>query len=656
MANPRSTFFRAFSDRSASDLEAFEWNSTMDLLACLTAPPDSTMSIYRLLSEDQSPKLLSEKITGIGTSLAWAPCGRRIAVGDRLGGVTIYDGETGAVLHSRRPHSKPVTALSWADAAGHTPGSSEVPWSHMLPPLLAVPSAPSNMFAESPSEADGDSGGGSRGGGGFNLLVSADEGGRVVVSAGGTFPLQALELFGGGSGGGSLGLGPGPTTSPAVGGDLLASDERSVASTDLLRQLRHLGSQSRKPMSVRLSPDLRCLAVLLGPAGSLPPAPSASSSSPRPKVSTSAGATPPPQERWASPGPWAEQPGTPCTAARHAGAIAGSELAAVVLDVRKLAVRRLELEQCSRMVERLMSVANYSRQAVGTLGTVWRSAADGFVKKVRGLTDSIQAYSGAAGGINLASSGDGNQGKSGDVHAELLLTLCTGNPSDAVHAFLTRQTSPQQLQRLEKGLMQALEYVNLVVCTRLQVAAQHLLAIIHELEACAESGSRRFRAIGLEKGSSSGTVLRRLASRTRRFAKLTELLLLDSARARRFARTLFQLLLRQAQKLSEQTPAEGTPSSRLAGADSGAGSAAPSQADLDDFVAAARRRQSLELADVTERIGAPAPAAEARRERASESRPLGHKENGNAEDKCVFITHLLIVAAVHSLCLTDVGE
>ena len=30
------------------------------------------------------------------------PCGRKIAVGDRLGGVAIYDGESGAVLHTRR--------------------------------------------------------------------------------------------------------------------------------------------------------------------------------------------------------------------------------------------------------------------------------------------------------------------------------------------------------------------------------------------------------------------------------------------------------------------------------------------------------------------------------------------------------------------------
>eukprot|EP00401_Gymnodinium_catenatum_P068841 CAMPEP_0117469242 /NCGR_PEP_ID=MMETSP0784-20121206/6589_1 /TAXON_ID=39447 /ORGANISM="" /LENGTH=170 /DNA_ID=CAMNT_0005263273 /DNA_START=46 /DNA_END=554 /DNA_ORIENTATION=+ len=142
--------FRVFSDRKASDLEAFEWNASMDLLACLTAPPDSTLSIYRLLPEDQSPKLLSEKVTGIGTALAWSPCGRRVAVGDRLGGISIFDGESGAVLRTQRPHSHPVAALSWVAAGTPSDVSGELRWSRMLPPLLAVPSAPSNMYAEMP--------------------------------------------------------------------------------------------------------------------------------------------------------------------------------------------------------------------------------------------------------------------------------------------------------------------------------------------------------------------------------------------------------------------------------------------------------------------------------------------------------------------------
>ncbi|CAK0874174.1 unnamed protein product [Prorocentrum cordatum] len=145
--SPRPCSFQVQSDRSASDLEAFEWNPSMDLLACLTTPPDSSMVVYRLLSEDQSPKLLSEKITGIGSALAWSPCGRRIAVGDCLGGVSIYDGESGAVLRSSRLHTRPVVALSWvsAETAG---GQAAVPsWPLALPPLLPVPSAPSNMYA-----------------------------------------------------------------------------------------------------------------------------------------------------------------------------------------------------------------------------------------------------------------------------------------------------------------------------------------------------------------------------------------------------------------------------------------------------------------------------------------------------------------------------
>ncbi|CAJ1405596.1 unnamed protein product [Effrenium voratum] len=503
--------FRIFSDRSASDLEAFEWNSTMDLLACLTAPPDSTMSIYRLLSEDQSPKLLSEKVTGVGTTLAWSPCGRRLVVGDRLGGITLYvrlqvvislneDGETGAVLHTRRSHTAPITAFCWIDA-----GDLEDTWlarSSMLPPLLSVPSAPSNMYAETPSKEELSPSG-------FTLLVSLDEAGHLVVAARGTFPLQAQNLFEG--------------------------------------QFGKLSEQCRRPMAVQLSPDLRCLAVLLGPGGSgarTPEGPCARTPSPRPS------------QAWSHPGELG--------------------LAVVVLDVRKFAVRRRELAHCSAMSERLCAVASYALQAVETLATVWRSAASTFVNKMRALIDCIQAYSGA-----------GSKAK-GTVHSELLYTLCTGNPSDPVHAFLTRQTTPQQLSRIEKSLMQALDYVNLVTTTRLQVAVQHLQSILQDLKACAG----RFSSLGLDFG-----LLDELETQVTGFSALTEQLLLDVSAARRFARTLFQLFLYQAQKLSEGAPEAGTPSSRADGS-----YAAPSPSEVDDFVAAVRQ-QSLELEDVTARIG-----------------------------------------------------
>ena len=457
--------FRVFSDRSASDLEAFEWNPTMDLLACLTAPPDSTMSIYRLLSEDQSPKLLSEKITGVGTALAWSPCGRRLAVGDRLGGITVYDGETGAVLHNRRSHEGAVAALCWVESGACA--REDPAWLQMLPPLLSVPSAPSNMFAEPREDAPSFPTK-------FTLLASIDEAGRVVMAAWGTFPVQVQDLPG------------------------------------------------MRPFAVELSADCRCLAVLGRQ----------SSTSPRSQ----------------------------------------GDLTVLVLDVRKLAVRRRELAQGAALVERLLAVVAYARQAVDTLANVWRSAVSTFVNKLRAFFDCLQAYSG---------------GPDTDVHSELLFTLCTGNPSDALHAFLTRQTTPQQLSRIEKGLMQALDYVNLVTCTRLQVAVQHLLAIIQDLKAC--SSARRFQSIGLES-----ELLRQLDTETLSFASMSEHLLLDCSKARCFVRTLFQLLLFQSQKLTEST--EGTPSNRQE-------SRVASSSDVDDFVEAVRERRSLELEEVTRRIG-----------------------------------------------------
>mmetsp|Transcript_17339 Transcript_17339/g.38426 ORF Transcript_17339/g.38426 Transcript_17339/m.38426 type:complete len:775 (+) Transcript_17339:77-2401(+) len=507
--------FSVVSDRAASDLEAFEWNSTMDLLACLTAAPDSTMSIYRLLSEDQSPKLLSEKITGVGSSLAWSPCGRRVAVGDRLGGITLFDGETGSVLHSRRSHSAPVTALCWVD--GHY-AYEEPAWSGMLPPLLTVPSAPSNMFAETPSREDLNS---SK----FSILASVDEVGHVVLAAGGTFPLQVKDIF---------------------------------------EDQHQLQSRCRNPMALHLSPDLRCLAVLLGPGS--------------PSMATPDVRSPPSQASVNSP-----EGGSPKKSP-------SSDLAVVVWDVRRLAIRRKELAQCSAMAERLCGVASYTQQAVDTLGTVWRSSASGFVNKIRALTECIEAYSGA-GSRAMA------------VHSELLFTLCTGNPSDPVHAFLTRQSTPQQLSRLEKSLMQALDYVNLVTCSHLQVAVQHMLTILQELKVCA--GWDRFTSIGLDSA-----LISQLEEQVMRFAALTEQLLLDSSYARRFARTVFHLLLYQAQKLSEgATPdnTTGTPSSRL----DPAHCTAPNPSDVEDFVA---RQQSLELKEVTSRIGSRAKASDAEEE------------------------------------------
>ena len=88
---------------------------------------------------------------------------------------------------------------------------------------------------------------------------------------------------------------------------------------------------------------------------------------------------------------------------------------------------------------------------------------------------------------------------------------------------------------------------------QVQVAVQHLLAILQDLKAC--SGRQRFQSIGLDF-----ELLRELETQTLRFASLTERLLLDCSKARSFARTLFQLLLFQAQKLTENTDA--TPSTR----------------------------------------------------------------------------------------------
>jgi hypothetical protein len=405
-----------------------------------------------------------------------------------------------------------------------------------------MPSAASNMYAELP-DADVEPDVGS----GLTLLVSADDGGLVIVSAGGTFPLQATQVCIGG-----------PSGPPMVASPLGPS---SVNVSHISDAGRSKQLDTRRLAGVRLSPDLRHLAVLLGAPGSSPAISSANSgarsplaelSGLSPVVASGAGSPISADVSTATAGPTTD--------------IWPNDDVVIVLDVRKLAVRRQELAQSSSMAERLQAVAKYTKKAVETLSSVWRGAADGFANKMRVLADAIEDK------------------ENSSIHQELLLTCCMGNPSDAVHAFLTRSTSPQQLARLERGIMQAFEYVNLVVCTRLQVAGQHILTILHELHACA-SWTQKFKAIGLDIGP-----LRNLMAQTQRFLHLTEVLLMECSQARRFVRTLFQVLLRQAQKLSDQ-PAAAEP-----------GASAPLKDDMDDFIARMQNSQSLELSEVTGRI------------------------------------------------------
>lgn len=255
----------------------------------------------------------------------------------------------------------------------------------------------------------------------------------------------------------------------------------------------------------------------------------------------------------------------------------------LILDVRKLAVRRRELSLAASMAERLAAVAGYARRGAETLAQVWKGAVEGFANKMRGLAEAIEAYS-------------VEDDKS--IHQELLLTCCTGNPSDALHMFLMKQTSVQQLTRLERGLMQALEYATLVVSTRLQVASQHLITVLHEMQACA-SWEQKFKAVGLELGP-----LRELMAQAQEFNKLGELLLIECSQARRFVRTLFQVLLRLAHKLADGG-ASASEASQVASI------GAPTREDLDMFISRLRGRSSLELAEVTGRIGSVAPRTDA---------------------------------------------
>ena len=58
-------------------------------------------------------------------------------------GLCTEPGESGAVLHARRSHTEAVTAFCWVECGA---GFEDPAWLQLLPPLLSVPSAPSNMF------------------------------------------------------------------------------------------------------------------------------------------------------------------------------------------------------------------------------------------------------------------------------------------------------------------------------------------------------------------------------------------------------------------------------------------------------------------------------------------------------------------------------
>jgi len=231
------------------------------------------------------------------------------------------------------------------------------------------------------------------------------------------------------------------------------------------------------------------------------------------------------------------------------------------------------------------------------VGKSWSGAVNGFTNKMRSLSEAMQTF------------GDEDNVP---IQQELLMTCCTGGPTDSVHTFLTTSTSPPQLTRIERQLLQAFDYVNLVVCTRLQAAGHHLLTILNELQAssiCAE----KFRAVGLQLGC-----MQNLMALAHKFIKLTELLLIQCSHARRFVQTLFQVLLRTSQRLQDQS------------ASNEGGANCPSKEDMDDFIGRMQQQpESLELVEVTRIIGACTAATSPRKSNLNNTEPTSLMEGIN---------------------------
>lgn len=145
---------------------------------------------------------------------------------------------------------------------------------------------------------------------------------------------------------------------------------------------------------------------------------------------------------------------------RSLSVLRGDEI--IVYSVRLLSVRRQELREIATLMQRADFVVNYLRRAVDVVQRCWNSAVEGWIKRVSALE---HRYA----------------GEDEDIHGDFT-RWCSGKPSEAMRDFLNT-SSEWGLAKTEKLIMQAMEYANMIITTRVFVGTQHLILHFRELKA-----------------------------------------------------------------------------------------------------------------------------------------------------------------------------
>lgn len=133
----------------------------------------------------------------------------------------------------------------------------------------------------------------------------------------------------------------------------------------------------------------------------------------------------------------------------------------VLYDTRYLAVRRQELRETATCLQRADSVITYAREAISEVQRYWNAPVRDWINRVRFCHRSY------------GEKGWESAHPSKDVHQDLLQWWFSNQaPSATVRKWLL---TDWDYDKMEKGIMQAMEYANRVVSTRVFVAAQHLI-------------------------------------------------------------------------------------------------------------------------------------------------------------------------------------
>ena len=148
--------FRVYSEREL-ETHRFAWSPHMDLLATLSSDgANPHVSVWRLIEDKQSNSalLFSEKIPFKGTSVAWVPDKRSLAVGDTNGNVFVYDAECQRSIELQKVQDCAISSLQWIEV-GNTDDEATSRFSKL--PSLSLPfTTISNLIGDITSTQTGD--------------------------------------------------------------------------------------------------------------------------------------------------------------------------------------------------------------------------------------------------------------------------------------------------------------------------------------------------------------------------------------------------------------------------------------------------------------------------------------------------------------------